>query len=371
MGEFPLDFQPQMQDISQQQKLSQMLLQQGMQQPQGQMISGHYVKPAFTQYLNPLFSAYAGSKGMETAEQKQLELAKQLREGKSEALSTFQQLMSKPETRAQAMQYAAKSPYLQGMAQELMKPQKLGEGENLVMPSIGGGEPVNLATGGAKYHAPLQIDTGTAIEIRDPLDPTKVLQRLPKSQMPTAGTVYESPNGPMLIDTRTGLAKPVMANGQPLPSNKPLPEGATGQVTGVENVKSALKDLKNNLQNFSTFDMANPNKRALMSTDYENTILQLKEAMKLGVLNGNDYTILTSMITDPNSPKALLLDKKTQMQQIENLGKKLDEMTKNVYKTHNREVPTNLQNPSAPSMPKIDPTLLQYMTPEQRKLFGG
>ena len=80
MGDVPVDFQPQMQNISQQQKLSQLLLQQGMQQPQGQMISGHYVAPALTQYLQPLFSAYAGSKGMETAENKQLELAKAIRQ---------------------------------------------------------------------------------------------------------------------------------------------------------------------------------------------------------------------------------------------------------------------------------------------------
>jgi len=78
-GEVPLDFQPEMQNISQQQKLSQMLLQQGMQQPQGQMISGHYVAPSWTQYLQPLFGAYAGSKGMENAENKQLELAKAIR----------------------------------------------------------------------------------------------------------------------------------------------------------------------------------------------------------------------------------------------------------------------------------------------------
>jgi len=78
-GNIPLDFQPELQNINQQQKLSQMLLQQGLQQPQGQMISGRYVAPALTQYLQPLFGAYAGSKGMETAEQKQLELAKAIR----------------------------------------------------------------------------------------------------------------------------------------------------------------------------------------------------------------------------------------------------------------------------------------------------
>ena len=88
--------------------------------------------------------------------------------------------------------------------------------------------------------------------------------------------------------------------------------------------------------------------------------------MKLGVLNGNDYAILTSMITDPTKPGALLLTKETQNKQIDKLESKLDEMTKNVFKTHNREVPENLK-----PTPQIDPALLQYMTPEQRKLFGG
>jgi len=153
-----------------------------------------------------------------------------------------------------------------------------------------------------------------------------------------------------------------------------LPEGPAGQVTGVQNVKSALTDLKTNLKDFNTFDMVNPNKRALIATDYQNAILQLKEAMKLGVLNGNDYTILTSMITDPNSPKALLIDKKTQMQQINNLESKLDQMTSNVYKTHQKSVPSNLLTPAAPVKKGGIPTGVTQaewnaMSPADRKLF--
>ena len=246
-GEVPLELQPELQNITQQQKLSQMLLQQGMQQPQGQMISGRYVAPAITQYLQPLFSAYAGSKGMENAEQKQLELAKQLREGKSEALATFQDLMSKPETRGQAMQYAAKSPYLQGMAQELMKPQKLGEGENLVMPSVGGGEPVNLAAGAPKYHAPITIDTGNSTILLDPLTKQKIGEYA-KAHQPVAGQVLETENGPMLVNTRTGQATPVMANGQPVAGGKPLTAdqgNATAFGIRMKESNQILNDLEN------------------------------------------------------------------------------------------------------------------------------
>lgn len=79
MSDIPLDFQPEAQGITQQQKMAQMLMQQAFQQPQGQMISGRYVPPAITQQLVPLLAAYAGSKGMETAEAKQTELAKAIR----------------------------------------------------------------------------------------------------------------------------------------------------------------------------------------------------------------------------------------------------------------------------------------------------
>ena len=51
---------------------------------------------------------------------------------------------------------------------------------------------IELAKGNPKYHAPIQIDTGTSIELRDPKDPTKVLARMPKSQMPLAGQVVET-----------------------------------------------------------------------------------------------------------------------------------------------------------------------------------
>ena len=95
MGDIPTDFQPEMQNISQQQKMAQLLTQQAFQQPQGQMVSGRYVAPSIFQQLQPLLGAYAGSKGMEAADQKQLELAKAIRtQGDAAAqdvLNTFKQ----------------------------------------------------------------------------------------------------------------------------------------------------------------------------------------------------------------------------------------------------------------------------------------
>lgn len=68
------------QKILRQQKMAEMLMQQGMQQPQSQMVGGRYVAPSLTQNLAQLANVYMGQRGIEKAENAQLNLAKQLRE---------------------------------------------------------------------------------------------------------------------------------------------------------------------------------------------------------------------------------------------------------------------------------------------------
>ena len=85
------------QKILRQQKMAEMLMQQGMQQPQGQMVSGRYVAPSIFQNLAGLANTYVGQRGIEKAEQAQLDLAKRLRADESSALTDyFQQLQPKP-----------------------------------------------------------------------------------------------------------------------------------------------------------------------------------------------------------------------------------------------------------------------------------
>jgi hypothetical protein len=108
-------------------------------------------------------------------------------------------------------------------------------------------------TGAGKPRAPLQIDTGTAIELRDPRDPTVVLQRIPKSQMPTAGQVVETANGPMIVNTRTGDATPIMAGGQPLAPK--LTSEQSKDITAVNQqratIDGAIADVEKNKSAFS------------------------------------------------------------------------------------------------------------------------
>ena len=86
-----LDFNPELQDVSRQRKLADLLMSQGMQQPQGQMISGHYVAPSFTQQLNPIANILAGQAVGERADTKQQELAIALRGKKLEVQKAIEQ----------------------------------------------------------------------------------------------------------------------------------------------------------------------------------------------------------------------------------------------------------------------------------------
>jgi hypothetical protein len=93
------------------------------------------------------------------------------------------------------------------------------------------------------------VDTGTTIEFRDPTDPTKVLQVVPKTQMPNAGQVVEREDGTYLVDTRTGQARPVIGQqGQQLVGGKPMTETQSNATAfGMRAVESnrILKDIEN------------------------------------------------------------------------------------------------------------------------------
>ncbi|MFA5127293.1 MAG: hypothetical protein WC465_04860 [Patescibacteria group bacterium] len=93
-------------------------------------------------------------------------------------------------------------------------------------------------------------------------------------------------------------------------SNKPLPIGQAKQVVGVKNLSDSIDEYTKQLDNFSLTDLANPDKHAAMGTKYNNMMLQAKEAYNLGVLNGPDYEILTSVITDPRSMKGVITSNK-------------------------------------------------------------
>jgi hypothetical protein len=265
-GDLSPEQQIRQQQIARQQKMAELLMQQGQQTPQGQIVGNRFVAPSFFQYAAPLLQGYVGRKELEKVEGEQLKLAKELRE---QGVQETQRLMNvfggRPATPEQVTEmagpytdnvpmptaYMAAQPAIEANprlayaeALNMQSPQArallpqiateafkkpeaftLPEG-SIRFQTMPDGTVRQVATGGEKPRAPLQIDTGTAIELRDPANPTVVLQKIPKSQMPTAGQVVERDDGTFLIDTRTGQARPVMGQGgQPLQGGgKPLTE---------------------------------------------------------------------------------------------------------------------------------------------------
>jgi hypothetical protein len=250
-----LDFNPELQDVGRQRKLAELLMATGMQQPQGQMISGRYVAPSFTQQLNPLANILAGQAIGERADTKQLELATALRGRQQQEINKFGELLKTNPNKA--YQFAAQSqvPQLREVGLKKMMPQEfdLPEGGSRFM-TMPDGSVKEIAKGKEKYRAPIQIDTGTYIELRDPNDPTKVISRMPKSQMPTAGQVVETANGPMLVNTRTGQAQPVMGAGGQAIAPK-LTSEQSKDITAVNQqratIDGAIADVEKNKSAFS------------------------------------------------------------------------------------------------------------------------
>ena len=208
----------QQQQILRQQKMAEMLMQQGMQQPQGQMISGRYVAPSIFQNIAGLANQYVGQRGIEKAQQAQIDLAKAIRQGDIAATADFMatkqgrpEIVGTPDIPTETYEtvkgiqgragiapnpqaaYAnlAADPRASARLQNIGLNKMFAEPESFTLNEGAirfekqpDGTTKQVAAGGQKPRAPLQIDTGTAIELRDPNNPTIVLQRIPKSLSP-------------------------------------------------------------------------------------------------------------------------------------------------------------------------------------------
>lgn len=172
LSEISSEFQPELTDIQRKQKLAELLMQRGMQQPQGQMVGGRFVAPSMTERLAGLFNVYSGRNLQETTEQRQQALAQQLRQAEMSDIQKFMEA-GKPqdvysageqgpvkETKVDlgkqlAIALGSQSPTVRALGTEMLKqsmtPTKLGEGESLVTRDIfGTGGYTPIATGGEK-----------------------------------------------------------------------------------------------------------------------------------------------------------------------------------------------------------------------------
>ena len=181
-GNLPPEILQQQQALNRQQQMAQLLMQQGQSMPSGQMVSGRYVAPSFFQYAAPLLQTYAGTRLAEKGEKAALDLATKLRQTQSKEIEQFGELMKTDPAAAYRLAAQSYVPELRATGVKKMMPEDvtLGEGQKrfMVMPD---GTTRVVAQGEEKYRAPISVDTGSRVELRDPRDPTKVLQVIPKS----------------------------------------------------------------------------------------------------------------------------------------------------------------------------------------------
>ncbi len=94
IGTLPPELFAEQQQLNRQQQMAQALMQQGQQQPQGQMVSGRYVAPSFFQNLLPLAQMYAGNRLAEKGDERALALAAKLRQRQGEDVKSYMQAMT-------------------------------------------------------------------------------------------------------------------------------------------------------------------------------------------------------------------------------------------------------------------------------------
>lgn len=98
-------------------------------------------------------------------------------------------------------------------------------------------------------------------------------------------------------------------------------EAAKKQLSGIDALNGSINEYVSELGDWNKAKMLSPDARAAMGTKYNNMMLQAKEAYNLGVLNGPDYKILTSIVADPTSASSVLLSNDAMKKQATELSR--------------------------------------------------
>jgi hypothetical protein len=147
---------PEVLGLQRQRALANLLTGQAFNAPQGQVISGRYVKPSGLQQALPMINAAIGGLTNANLDTKQTELAAALRGKEMQAAQQYATA-----TTPQARMAAAMSPYAPQMIKtafaERMKPQKIGADESLVAEDFGTGQFAPMYQGPSKLPSVLDV----------------------------------------------------------------------------------------------------------------------------------------------------------------------------------------------------------------------
>ena len=136
--------------------------------------------------------------------------------------------------------------------------------------------------------------------------PGASMMRQPPAALPGQRTPAIPGMASVLDQTAAPAAMPLPAvTGERVPGapvagkGKPPPEAYAKQALGVANTNDALEKMQDTMKNFKSSDMLNPTRRAELGQAHAATLLFAKELFNLGVLNGGDERIINSVINNP------------------------------------------------------------------------
>jgi hypothetical protein len=255
-------FMPEMQDITRQREMAKLLMQQGQAPLQGQMIGNKYVAPSPWEGIANLFSTYKANKLAKEADTKQAELAELIRKGTAADMLRFNELRYGSQgtadvvpqgqtlrddegsltygaqqgvapiaaNPAEAYKFALQSrfPQVSGQAYEMLKPQKLGPEESMVVFNPVTGKQEVVMQGKDKFHEPMKIDTGTGTLLLDPTT-RKELGFIPKAK---GGPESLAATGP-LRTSFIGEAKPHVEIANAYSKVISAPSSAAGDISKI------------------------------------------------------------------------------------------------------------------------------------------
>lgn len=354
----------QQQQLNRQQQMAQMLMQQSA-QPQGQMISGRYVAPSWAQQLVPLAnimaSKYIGGK----ADTQAADLAKAIREGKS---ATEESILNKVTgTPAQSTELAG--PYTGNVPMP-----------TAVKPAVAPDLPGALREIGTNQYGAGKDLKPMILKQMMPEDTADYKNFLKVKSEGFPGTF----NDYQTLDANR--KRPVTSLSVNVPTEGERKAGFMANIldSNLAQMQKAYQldpsSVKPNVPSSIVEGISGPN---VLSRNLSSAQRQIVEDSQLDVLDaaltlrtGAAYTKeqLKGM-KDTYFPRAL--DSK---EVVDAKKARLESLLNGAYIASGRATPKRLSEPytqtpqssQAPAAPasQIDPKLLQFMTPEQRALFG-
>jgi hypothetical protein len=287
-------------ELAQNQRYAQMLMEDGSQMPQGQMVSGHYVAPSITQYLAQALKSGLGGSIARGAPDQMADVSQAQRDSVYSQFglggSTDPQALAGALAGGQGGQQGGMMPSIPGMSreQQAMIAMNIGLPEYLKLAANKGG-PVNIAPGGSLYNpqtgqvdytAPkdgIAIQGGRAVEIPGYIEAqarqagrTTAAQEGAKAALDLVE--LKRPDGSSETKTRADAAKAVSQGGQ----QGTAPSGQLGVSQSPANQAFDVEMSKDFADRFRAIQAASGNAREMLSM-YDLAEQALNTGVRTGV----------------------------------------------------------------------------------------